>query len=151
MRGIGLGLASICAGFASITSVLISSIRFNLRSSTVAKSCSETTAVTASLGASNGKQAIAARILVVIPTVGFRYTDCKSCNAFTGSNVSTPVSCSASIWISSSSLYQNDVRHLPNPDYESPPTPPKRIVFFGGVLSAFMAHPGSITHPKVST
>jgi hypothetical protein len=39
MRGIG-GLASICAGFASITFAFISSIRFNLRSSTVAKSCS---------------------------------------------------------------------------------------------------------------
>jgi len=65
MRGIGLDLASICAGFASITLARISSIRFNLRSRTVAKSCSDTIAVTASLGLSNGSAAMAARILVV--------------------------------------------------------------------------------------
>ena len=56
---------------ASIAFVFISSIRFNLRSSTVAKSCSDTTAVTASLGLSKGKTAIAALILVVSGFVGF--------------------------------------------------------------------------------
>jgi hypothetical protein len=61
--GIG-GLTSI-SGLLALIGVAASSsaIRLNRRSRTPAKFCSETTALTASFGTSNGKQAIAARIL----------------------------------------------------------------------------------------
>jgi hypothetical protein len=50
MRGIGLGLASICAGFASITFAFIFSIRSIVDQEQSQNLASDTTAVTASFG-----------------------------------------------------------------------------------------------------